>query len=328
MPIPRRPHQAAPAHVVRRRITAAVLATSSPPGWPSRPSARAARRAPRAATSQSSARILEPERRRRRARRSATRSAAATTRLDASATRRLSAPAAQGSSSADSGSSQSSSQGGARHHGAIMREHARTVEVFGGRVAMRGAGREAPLALAVAEALLRRMHAAADALRPAIGALPSQRRSAPERPRVGARARAWPPPSPRRRDERRARRRHRGARLGPERSAPRTARCAPRRPIPGAVGAAVDRCRGGPAPRGRRARLGRSRQGPRRRSRRRAPRRPRQLGGGVPRRRARRRAAARPVRVASPWVGGDAPVATLPSRARSPPAARRAAAGT
>ena len=41
-----------------------------------------------------------------------------------------------------------------------MREHARTVEVFGGRVSLRGAGREAPLALAVAEALLRRMHAA------------------------------------------------------------------------------------------------------------------------------------------------------------------------
>ena len=41
-----------------------------------------------------------------------------------------------------------------------MREHARTVEVFGGRVALLGAGREAPLALAVAEALLRRMHAA------------------------------------------------------------------------------------------------------------------------------------------------------------------------
>ena len=41
-----------------------------------------------------------------------------------------------------------------------MSEHARTVEVFGGRVALLGAGREAPLALAVAEALLRRMHAA------------------------------------------------------------------------------------------------------------------------------------------------------------------------
>ena len=41
-----------------------------------------------------------------------------------------------------------------------MREHARTVEVFGGRVALLGAGRDAPLALAVAEALLRRMHAA------------------------------------------------------------------------------------------------------------------------------------------------------------------------
>ena len=41
-----------------------------------------------------------------------------------------------------------------------MIEHARTVEVFGGRVTLRGAGREAPFALAVAEALLRRMHAA------------------------------------------------------------------------------------------------------------------------------------------------------------------------
>jgi FAD:protein FMN transferase len=41
-----------------------------------------------------------------------------------------------------------------------VREHARTVEVFGGRVALLGAGRDAPLALAVAEALLRRMHAA------------------------------------------------------------------------------------------------------------------------------------------------------------------------
>jgi FAD:protein FMN transferase len=41
-----------------------------------------------------------------------------------------------------------------------MREHARTVEVFGGHVELRGAGREAPLALAVAEALLRRMHTA------------------------------------------------------------------------------------------------------------------------------------------------------------------------
>lgn len=41
-----------------------------------------------------------------------------------------------------------------------MREHARTVEVFGGQVGLRASGREAPLALAVAEALLRRMHAA------------------------------------------------------------------------------------------------------------------------------------------------------------------------
>jgi thiamine biosynthesis lipoprotein len=41
-----------------------------------------------------------------------------------------------------------------------MREHQRTIEVFGGRVALRAAGRDAPLALAIAEALLRRMHAA------------------------------------------------------------------------------------------------------------------------------------------------------------------------
>jgi FAD:protein FMN transferase len=41
-----------------------------------------------------------------------------------------------------------------------MKEQARTVEVFGGRVPLRGAGRDAPLALAVAEALLRRMHVA------------------------------------------------------------------------------------------------------------------------------------------------------------------------
>jgi thiamine biosynthesis lipoprotein len=40
-----------------------------------------------------------------------------------------------------------------------MREQARTVEVFGGRVGLHAAGREAPLALAVAEALLKRMHA-------------------------------------------------------------------------------------------------------------------------------------------------------------------------
>lgn len=40
-----------------------------------------------------------------------------------------------------------------------MREHGRTVEVFGGTVGLRAAGRDAPLALAVAEALLRRMHA-------------------------------------------------------------------------------------------------------------------------------------------------------------------------
>jgi thiamine biosynthesis lipoprotein len=41
-----------------------------------------------------------------------------------------------------------------------MTEHERTVEVFGGRVGLRAAGRDAPLALAVAEALLRRMHTA------------------------------------------------------------------------------------------------------------------------------------------------------------------------
>jgi thiamine biosynthesis lipoprotein len=41
-----------------------------------------------------------------------------------------------------------------------MTEHVRTVDVFGGRVTVRAAGRTAPLALAVAEALLRRMHTA------------------------------------------------------------------------------------------------------------------------------------------------------------------------
>jgi FAD:protein FMN transferase len=41
-----------------------------------------------------------------------------------------------------------------------MREDARTVDVFGGCVTVRAAGREAPLSLAVAEALLRRMHTA------------------------------------------------------------------------------------------------------------------------------------------------------------------------
>jgi FAD:protein FMN transferase len=41
-----------------------------------------------------------------------------------------------------------------------MSEHSRTVEVFGGWVALRGAGPEAPLALAAAAALLRRIHAA------------------------------------------------------------------------------------------------------------------------------------------------------------------------
>jgi thiamine biosynthesis lipoprotein len=41
-----------------------------------------------------------------------------------------------------------------------IREHVRTVDVFGGRVTVRAAGREAPLALAAAEALLRRMHTA------------------------------------------------------------------------------------------------------------------------------------------------------------------------
>ncbi|HEY7619481.1 MAG TPA: FAD:protein FMN transferase [Solirubrobacteraceae bacterium] len=39
-------------------------------------------------------------------------------------------------------------------------EHTRTVEVFGGSVGLRATGREAPLALAVAAALLQRMHAA------------------------------------------------------------------------------------------------------------------------------------------------------------------------
>jgi thiamine biosynthesis lipoprotein len=39
-------------------------------------------------------------------------------------------------------------------------EHTRTVEVFGGSVGLRATGREAPLALAIAAALLQRMHAA------------------------------------------------------------------------------------------------------------------------------------------------------------------------
>jgi thiamine biosynthesis lipoprotein len=41
-----------------------------------------------------------------------------------------------------------------------LTEHTRTVEVFGGSVGLRATGREAPLALAVAAALLQRMHAA------------------------------------------------------------------------------------------------------------------------------------------------------------------------
>ena len=64
------------------------------------------------------------------------------------------------SSSGDAPAPARAQQGGPVTTVAVMREHARTVEVFGGRVALRGAGREAPLALAVAEALLRRMHAA------------------------------------------------------------------------------------------------------------------------------------------------------------------------
>jgi FAD:protein FMN transferase len=48
-----------------------------------------------------------------------------------------------------------------------IREHVRTVEVFGGRVTVRGAGRQAPLALATSEALLRSMHAALTRFDPA-----------------------------------------------------------------------------------------------------------------------------------------------------------------
>jgi thiamine biosynthesis lipoprotein len=48
-----------------------------------------------------------------------------------------------------------------------MREHERTVEVFGGKVGLRAGGCEAPLALAVAEALLRRMHTALTRFDPA-----------------------------------------------------------------------------------------------------------------------------------------------------------------
>jgi FAD:protein FMN transferase len=48
-----------------------------------------------------------------------------------------------------------------------MREHVRTIDVFGGRVTVSAAGREAPLALAASEALLRRMHAALTRFDPA-----------------------------------------------------------------------------------------------------------------------------------------------------------------
>src|SRR5690349_15816509 len=64
-----------------------------------------------------------------------------------------------------------------------MREHGRTVEVFGGRVALLGAGRDAPLALAVAEALLRRMHTALTRFDPASELC---RLNADPRPRVPA----------------------------------------------------------------------------------------------------------------------------------------------
>jgi FAD:protein FMN transferase len=64
-----------------------------------------------------------------------------------------------------------------------MREHERTVEVFGGRVGLRAAGREAPLALAVAEALLKRMHAVLTRFDPASELC---RLNADPRPRVPA----------------------------------------------------------------------------------------------------------------------------------------------
>ena len=94
-------------------------------------------------------------------------------------------------SAADSSPSQGTQ--GPRHHVAVMSEHARTVEVFGGRVALLGAGREAPLALAVAEALLRRMHAALTRFDPRselcrLNADP--RPTSPPRPSSGA----WPLP--------------------------------------------------------------------------------------------------------------------------------------
>ena len=64
-----------------------------------------------------------------------------------------------------------------------MREQERTVEVFGGRVGLRAAGREAPLALAVAEALLKRMHTALTRFDPASELC---RLNADPRPRVPA----------------------------------------------------------------------------------------------------------------------------------------------
>ena len=64
-----------------------------------------------------------------------------------------------------------------------MREQTRTVEVFGGRVGLRAAGRQAPLALAVAEALLRRMHTALTRFDPASELC---RLNADPRPRVPA----------------------------------------------------------------------------------------------------------------------------------------------
>ena len=112
-----------------------------------------------------------------------------------------------------------------------MREHARTVEVFGGRVALLGAGPRG-----AAGARRRRGPPTADArgahaLRPRLGALPAQRRFAPDRSRLGPGAAPGRRRALRRRAERRPGRRHRGARVPSRNERPRRASRARRRPI-------------------------------------------------------------------------------------------------
>ena len=144
--------------LVRRRIAAATLATFVA-AWLAVAALGKGGSTSTAATSRvADDGHLEPERRRHELRAGQRRVAGR--RLRAAAGRRRTQAATARADGDDSGPSQSSGPGRPRHHLAVMSEHARTVEVFGGRVALLGAGREAPLALAVAEALLRRMHAA------------------------------------------------------------------------------------------------------------------------------------------------------------------------